>query len=85
MDYPVRRRSPGWVRALARPQLHALAVRLTRDFAEEGLSARQEWLWGAVLSELEYRHRRQPDLLKRCWCGLCRPCDEWSELGEYVG
>lgn len=66
-----RRRSPGWVRALTRPQLHALAVRLQRLYHDQLLSPSQEWLLDACLSELEYRHRSSKALLDRCWCQLC--------------
>jgi hypothetical protein len=36
----------------------------------QDLSDAQEWLWDAVVSELEYRHRQAPPL-KRCSCLLC--------------
>lgn len=73
-----RRRSPGWVRSMSSRELHGLAGRLQREFTEDRLSARQEWLLDAALSELEYRHRSTTSALDRCWCWFCRPLTEWS-------
>lgn len=81
-DLEVRRRSPGWVRAMSERNLHSLAGRLLRDFASDGLSARQDWLLSAALSELEYRRRRWyrwGDLTSACHCWMCLPTDQWSQ------
>lgn len=66
-----RRRSPGWIRSMDRPQLHSMAVKLGRLRNTTGISARQEWLWDALISELEYRHLHEPDVGARCCCELC--------------
>lgn len=65
-----RRRSPGWVRAMDDLDLHALGFCLRRSGLEADLSNAQEWLWSAVISELEYR-RRQAATFARCHCELC--------------
>lgn len=70
---PLRRRSPGWVRALDRSQLHGLAGRLVNLYTEQSISVRQELLLDACLSELEYRHRSERRLTRRCWCQMCVP------------
>lgn len=70
-----RRRSPGWVRQMNQRQIHALAFRLQRETLEGVIHTdAQNWLWGCLISELEYRnrHARGPD---RCWCPLCVPPD----------
>lgn len=72
-DRPTRRRSPGWVRALDQRQLHGLAFKLRRLASTEGLSDRQEWLWDACVSELEYRWRRDVGSVWLCACELCIP------------
>lgn len=71
LDEPRRRRSPGWVRALDNRQLHGLAGRLDREQRQRDPSAGQEWLWGAVLSELEYRWRHPRGGELRCSCEWC--------------
>lgn len=68
-----RRRSPGWVRAYSSPSLHGLALKLMRMRTSEHLSDAQEWLWDAVISELEYRRRRDYGRLQACSCMLCIP------------
>lgn len=67
---PARRRSPWWVRELAWAKLHALGGKLLNTYRSDGLSPNQEWLWGAVISELEYRNRHRPPV-DRCTCLLC--------------
>lgn len=39
----------------------------------EGISDAQEWLWDAVISELEYRRRRDRGRIVACSCMLCIP------------
>lgn len=69
----VRRRSPAWVRALPSDTLHAMAGRFQRHQRQQDLTKPQEWLWGALISELEYRHRTTLPAYKRCSCCLCVP------------
>lgn len=79
---PVRRRAPGWVRAMPSTPLHSLAGRLLRGFEEDALTDRQDWLYGCVVNELEYRRRhalRAGGALRACHCWFCLPLDEWSE------
>ncbi len=71
-DSPLRRRSPLWVREMPGNSLHGLALRLMSDSTRQDLTDGQEWLWSAVISELEYRHRAaRPEA--RCACELCIP------------
>lgn len=79
---PARRKSPLWVRALPSPQLHALAFSLRYRDQEQPLSDRQEWLWAACISELEYRHRSERTIWIRCSCELCIPPFPEPEAGE---
>lgn len=69
----VRRRSPGWVRAYHDRALHGLAFRLIREQRTRDLSAHQEWLLDAIISELEYRRRHSPRPAWACSCSLCVP------------
>lgn len=73
MNDATRRRSPGWVRAYSSPALHGLALKLMRMRTSEGISDAQEWLWDAVVSELEYRRRRALGTVQACSCMLCIP------------
>lgn len=68
---PARRRSPGWVRALGDRQLHGVAMHLLNEQTQADLSERQEWLWDALMSELEYRRRQTKPWWRRCSCELC--------------
>lgn len=53
-------------------QLHGTALRLRSERIEGGLTAAQEWLWDALVSELEYRWRaHRTAWLNRCHCDLC--------------
>lgn len=70
---PPRRRSPLWVRRMSSEDLHAVAHRFLSLQTTADLTERQEWLWGALISELEYRWRRTRPTWRRCNCGLCRP------------
>lgn len=70
---PTRRRSPQWVRDLDSRVLHAMAFRFNADRQSEDLSDAQEWLYDALISELEYRHRRATNIRDRCSCELCLP------------
>lgn len=65
-----RRRAPGWVREMTSLSLHRLGGRLINDARIRDLSSRQEAVWAAVVSELEYRNRRR--IIKdRCTCLIC--------------
>jgi hypothetical protein len=66
----IRRRSPWWVREMKSQALHRLGGRLYNDSQMQELTPNQEWLWSCVVSELEYRQRRQPPP-DRCACLLC--------------
>ena len=69
---PVRRRSPGYIRVMSDGALHGIACRLRLERSQDGCTSHQEWLWDAVISELEYRWRKHTDdPLKRCWCEFC--------------
>jgi len=58
------------VRAKSSEELHALGGRLFNLSRTQDLSSRQEWLWDALQSELQYRRRR--GLPGRfCVCALC--------------
>lgn len=74
----VRRRSPGHVRQMDRDALHSLTRRLLREQFDRGISRGQDWLLNALISELEYRHRRESrgTEVRACLCDLCRPVDE---------
>lgn len=73
-EHPLtRRRSPGWIRAYSSRSLHGLAMRLMNLRSGEDLSDAQEWLWDAVISELEYRRRRDLGRVRACSCMLCVP------------
>lgn len=68
-----RRRSPGWVRQLPDKDVHAIAMRFLAQQAHEDLTENQEWLWRALVSELEYRRRQTRPFWKQCSCELCIP------------
>jgi hypothetical protein len=51
--------------------LHAIATRFNHQRVSEDLSDRQEWLYDAVISELEYRRRVTRPFWKACACYLC--------------
>ena len=70
---PPRRRSPYWIREYDSKALHGLALKLMNLGMREDLSARQEWLWDAVISELEWRRRRDLGTFRACACMLCVP------------
>lgn len=70
---PPRRRSPAWLRRRSRDELHAMAHYLLRYQEGADLSEPQEWLWDALISELEYRWRNTKPAWRRCPCGLCHP------------
>lgn len=46
---------------------------LRRQSLQKDLTGRQEWLWDACISELEYRQRREVNAGQRCSCELCIP------------
>lgn len=66
-----RRRSPAWVRALSLRELHAIAMRFDRDRQGQDLTEAQEWLYDALVSELEYRRRQARPTWSACSCWLC--------------
>lgn len=68
---PHRRRSPGWVRAMSDRDVHGLAFKLEREWQQGRTTDAQEWLWGACISELEYRRRHS---LRPAWACACRLC-----------
>lgn len=67
---PVRRRSPQWVRDMRSEGLHRLGARLQTEYRTVGITERQEAVWDAVVSELDYRNRRRHPM-DRCTCLLC--------------
>lgn len=76
---PTRRRSPSWVRQWTSPALHAVAGKMNRMRTSADLTAAQEWLYDAIVNELEYRRRRQP-FLEKCSCWLC--CPPFDDVGQ---
>ncbi len=66
-----RRRSPGWVREMSDRELHQIGFRFAHERQEVDLSDAQEWLWDAIISELEYRRRRARPAYTACACELC--------------
>lgn len=77
---PLRRRSPAWVRSMTSNELHQIAGRFARQMREQDLTERQEWLFDACISELEYRRRVTRPTWRACACYLCvSPFpDEWD-------
>jgi len=75
----VRRRSPGWVRALSDGALHGICWRLHREFTQDALTPAQDWLLTCVIEELGYRRRhaeRVAGSLSACHCAMCRPLED---------
>lgn len=73
-DQPLtRRRAPAWVRAMPSRDLHGILGRFDRQRVGQDLSDGQEWLYDAAVSELEYRHRAEGQVWKRCSCRYCIP------------
>jgi hypothetical protein len=68
---PARRRSPQWVRDMEDRELHAVAFRLQHERMQAGLTDAQEWLFDALVSELEFRRRRATWPSRKCSCELC--------------
>lgn len=66
-----RRRSPAYVRSMTSRELHGIAMRFDRDRHHTDLTAAQEWLFDAVVSELEYRRRSARPTWSACSCWLC--------------
>ena len=60
-----------WVRETASRDLHAIAERFNRTRPTADLTERQEWLYDAIISELEYRRRQFRPSWKACSCYLC--------------
>ena len=65
------RRSPQWVRDLSDREAHQIAFRLQHEREVDVLSDPQEWLWDALISELEHRRRNARWPQRRCSCALC--------------
>jgi hypothetical protein len=70
-DQTSRRRSPQWVRELTDREVHGIAFNLRNTQAQEDLSDAQEWLWDALMSELQWRRRHTDWPHHRCSCELC--------------
>lgn len=68
---PPRRRTKHYVSEWSSPALHAVAHRFARMRAQEDLSEHQEWLWDAIIEELEFRHRTTKPTWRRCTCAYC--------------
>lgn len=68
-----RRRSPLWVRELSDRACHGIAMKLRVESQALDLSPQQEWLWEALISELEYRRRvaMRRRFGSPCTCELC--------------
>lgn len=66
-----RRRSPAFVRQMSQNELHAIAGKFHRDRQSADLTDQQEWLWDAIVSELEYRRRQARPAWRACSCWLC--------------
>ena len=66
-----RRRSPQWIRTTGQGALHGIALRLMDADRTRGMTEGQEWLWSAVISELEFRFRHPSREWGRCACYLC--------------
>lgn len=50
-----------------------MAFRFQRERLSSDLSPAQEWLWDALVSELEYRQRHRTWEEPWCACELCLP------------
>lgn len=66
-------------------ELHAVGMRFNIDRKTEDLSLEQEWLYDAIVSELEYRRRRAIRAHRwqeQCSCFLCLGPFEtaWEQL-----
>lgn len=70
---PPRSRTPRWIRDSTTERLHGIAGYLVRHQTSEDLTTGEEWLWRAVIDELERRWRRPSRRWPRCECPLCRP------------
>lgn len=68
-----RRRSPRYVREWSSKALHAVAMKMNRERTSGDLSEHQEWLFDAIVSELEYRRRQTRPVWRACSCFLCVP------------
>lgn len=66
-----RRKSPLWVRESTHRELHGIAGRLVLEQHHHELSRGQEWLWEAVVSELEWRFLHPGPQWEWCCCSLC--------------
>lgn len=62
---------PLWVQDTDSRELHGIAFRFNRERTSGDLSPQQEWLYDAVIEELEHRRKnlRWPE--RRCSCALC--------------
>jgi len=77
----LRRRSPSFVRQWTDRELHAVGARFNHERRTEDLSRSQEWLFDAIISELEHRRRRARPAWTACSCVLCFapfPDDLWE-------
>jgi hypothetical protein len=61
------------VRAFDTRALHGLLFKMDHQRQGADLSERQEWLWDAGVSELEWRWLHPGPGEQRCACRLCVP------------
>jgi len=73
MDGPRVYRRRRYVSEWSSKSLHAVATRMNRDRQSADLTEHQEWLWDAIVSELEYRRRHTKPVWRSCSCWLCVP------------
>jgi hypothetical protein len=67
----LRRRSPYYVRQWSAKSLHAVLGRFDRERRSRDLSEAQEWLYDAMVSELEWRRRHTRPVWQACSCHYC--------------
>jgi hypothetical protein len=48
-------------------------MRMNRNRTSADLTEHQEWLYDAIISELEYRRRNTRPVWRACACFLCVP------------
>lgn len=68
---PARTRS--YVSQWSSPALHAVAGKMNRERQGADLTPSQEWLFDAIVAELEQRRRRARPIWSSCSCYLCLP------------
>ena len=68
---PGARTSPLWVRELPDATAHAICGRFALLEHQADLSTNQEWLFGVLLDELEWRRRNTYPVWRSCSCQFC--------------